>query len=188
MDSFVVQAVGAGMRGFSDARRIAVLRAAGVERLILPRALEPEGAGGARLALEQAGLGRAVRVYELPETLAPVALLGEVVPAPNMNAGLAALFADGFDPRRTAVVAGDAVPRSGPAGTVRTLREEPERIELEIDSAAGGFLVLRRAWLPIWRATIDGRLRVPRTALRLSLAASALGLLGLALGFVRDRE
>ena len=211
MDAFVVQAVGAGMKGFSDARRIAVLRATGVERLILPRALEPEGAGGARLAFEQAGLGRAVRAYELPKTLAEVALLGEVVPAPNMNAGLEAIFDAGFDPRRTAVVAGDTAPRSGPAGSVRPLRDEPERVELEVDSAAGGFLVLRRAWLPLWRATIDGRparpviaqmtrlalelppgphrvvFTVSRTPLRLALAASALGVLGLALGFVRSR-
>ena len=47
--------------------------------------------------------------------------------------------------------------RSAPPGDARIVVDRAERIEVEVDSPAGGFLVLRRAYLPIWRAEIDGR-------------------------------
>jgi hypothetical protein len=199
LDAFVVQALAAGFERFSDARRVALLRATGVERLILARPLEPEGAGGARLELETSDSGRPLRVYEIPGALEEAALLGESIAAPTMNAGLEAILRPDFDPRRTAVLAGAGAARSGPRGTVSIVGHGPERLELETESAAGGVVVVRRAFLPIWSVEVDGRparpivaqmtrlavevpagahrvvFEVRRGSLRWALAASVLG-------------
>lgn len=156
LDPFVTQALVYGFAHFNDARRIALLRATGVDTLILGRALEPSDAGGATLVAAPASLGRTVRVYEIPEPLPEAVLAGAVVRAPHVNAALEAIWAPGFDPARTAVVAGEGPPRSGSPGSVRILESSRERLVAEVDSEAGGVLMLRRAHLPTWRATIDG--------------------------------
>lgn len=157
LDPFVTQALVYGFAHFSDARRIALLAATGVDDLVVARALEPEGAGGAVLAAEPETLGRSVRIYEIPESLPEAALAGMVVRAPHVNAALEAIWAPEFHPARVAVVAGEGPARSGPPGAVRILDAERERVVAEVDSEAGGVLVLRRAHLPIWEATVDGR-------------------------------
>lgn len=156
LDPFVTQALVYGFAHFSDARRIALLRATGVDTLILGRALEPPDAGGASLVAEPESLGRTVRVYEIPEPLPEAVLAGAVVRAPHVNAALEAIWAPGFDPARVAVVAGEGPARTGPPGIVRIFDSSRERFVAEVDSATGGVLMLRRAHLPIWRATIDG--------------------------------
>jgi hypothetical protein len=215
LDSFVVAAVGQAMRQTNDPQRVALLRATGVDRLLLERPLAPDDAGGAREVAAVPGWGRTMRVYEIPDPLPAAAVVGEVRFAPDMNSGLETILAPGFDPRATAVVAGSGAPRDGPAGSLLERSETRERITVELDSAAGGFLVLRRAYLPIWRAAVDGRparpviaqmtrlavevpagrhrveLWIPRGPLRVSLAAACLGLaamLAVALPRRRRRE
>lgn len=157
LDTFVVYATGVGLRNFTDPRRLGVLRATGVDLLLLTRHLEPPDAGGARLLVEQPGWGRTLSVYEVPAPLPPATLAGRVVFAPHMNAALEAVWRPGFDPAATAVVAGAGTNRDAPPGTARLVRDEREWLEVAVDSAAGGYLVLRRAYLPIWRAEVDGR-------------------------------
>jgi hypothetical protein len=213
LDHFVVLAVLDGMERFSDSRRLPILRATGADRLLLTRPLDPPDAGGARLLLERPGYGRTLFVYEVPSPLPAATLAGHVVFAPHMNAALEAVWAPGFDPATTAVVAGTGTHRPGPPGTVRIVRDEREAIELEVDSTAGGYLVLRRAYLPIWRATVDGgaarpviaqitrlavevppgahrvRFGISRTPLRLAGGVSLLALAGLVvLSRVRPRS
>ena len=64
-----------------------------------------------------------------------------------------------FDPARTAVLTGD-VPPSGavPAGesTARITRYEAERIDVEVEAAETGYLLLTDAFYPGWTATVDG--------------------------------
>ncbi len=212
LDHFVTQALTLGMSGFDDPRRIAVLRAIGVERLILHRPLSPPGAGGAEQVAESIASGRTIRVFALPAPLPAATLAGEVRFAPHVNAALAEVGMGGFDPSATAIVAGSGSARSGPRGTTRTILDTREAVELEVDSERGGFLVLRRSYLPIWSAVIDGRpaptvvaqitrlaVEVPpgrhrvrfsisRAPLRAAVVLSLLGLLGL-LGLARgDRS
>jgi hypothetical protein len=156
LDTFVLAATSQGMKHFDDARRIAVLRATGVDRLVLTRRRAPEGAGGARRSTTVAGLARPIHVYEVPAPLPEVALAGTIVRAPHMNAALEAIWSADFDPATTAVVPGSGPPVVASRGTARLVRSEPERAEVEIDSPSGGVLILRRAHLPIWRAAIDG--------------------------------
>jgi hypothetical protein len=174
LSHFTLHAVVEWMRRAGDRERVALAAAAGVERLLLPRPLAGEALAGARLVAETPGEGaaRPLWIYELEPTLPPAGLAGEVVPAPHLGAAMTALTAPGFDPRRTAVVAGGGAVRRGPPGSVELQRDERERVELVASSEAGGVLVLRRAYLPIWRATIDGRPATPTIAqaTRLALA------------------
>jgi hypothetical protein len=206
LDSFLVNATVQVMKRLEDAERLRVLAATGADLLLLPRPLAPA-------AREQATLlgvtlppapPPPLHLYRIEGALADAQLVGRVRFAPHVGVAIDAVTAPGFAPRSEAVVAGDAPPRDAPPGTVRVLRFAAESIEAEVDSPAGGVLVLRRAWLPIWRAEVDGapapvrianltrlaveippgehrvRLNVSRTPLRWALAGAALGALGLA--------
>jgi len=203
MDNFVVQAVTRGMANFSDERKVRILAATGVDRLLIHRRLIPETAGGAQRVAESSGSGRAFYVYEIPQSLPDAVLVGSASFAPHVNAALERIWSRSFDPRRDAVVAGEGAARVGPPGRARVVSWQRERVELEIDSEAGGFLVLRRAYLPIWRARIDERelrpaianltrlavevpagshrvtLWISRRPLRIAWLVSLFGLLGL---------
>ncbi len=92
-----------------------------------------------------------------------------------------ALVQPGVDPRRRVVVegrlagdrkaeevapAGDGTPptpdgsggqaASGEQGSVRFLRDEPEHVQLAVDSPGPGVLVLCDTWFPGWTAEVDG--------------------------------
>jgi hypothetical protein len=163
LDRFVVQALGLGMRHFSDAERLRVLAATGVDVLLLARPLAADAAG-ARLLLEPARDGVGVFAYAVDGALEEVQLLGDVLPAASMTEAVALVRAGRIDPRRTALLAGAGAARRGPPGRARIVRTAAERIEVEADSPAGGVLVLRRAHLPLWRATVDGRAAPTRIA------------------------
>jgi hypothetical protein len=76
----------------------------------------------------------------------------------GMNEAAAALRDPAFDPRRVAIVeSGEA--GVGGTGTVRTLRYEPNRLELEVEAAGAAFLVTSEAYYPGWRAWIDDQPR-----------------------------
>lgn len=206
LDAFVTQAVAMGMRSADDARRVAVLEALGVERVLLFRELAPAALGTrARLSMEREIAGARTFVYELLHPLPPAALFGSAYFAPTMNDAMAVIYDPRFDARAFAVVAGQGEPRRGPPGRVELRLDGPERIEAHVESAEGGFLVLRRAHLSIWRARIDGRevptriaqatrlaVEVPpgdhevvfdvsRAPLRWALCGSLLGLAGVVL-------
>jgi hypothetical protein len=156
LDSFVLAAASQGMKHFDDVRRIAVLRATGVDRLLLTRALVPETAGGTRLLATESGLARQIHVYEVLAPLPEATLAGSIIRAPHMNAAFESIWRPGFDPATVAVIPGSSPPVAAPSGAARLVRSERENVEIEIDSPSGGVLILRRAHLPIWRATIDG--------------------------------
>jgi len=157
LDSFVVQSLGLGMRHMRDGERLAILEATGVDRLLLSRPLAPEAAARARLLETPERPGAGVYLYELSGAIGEATLYGEVVPVPTMTAGVTLARAPGFEPRRVALLAGEEGRRSGPAGSARIVASARERIDLEAESEAGGLLVVRRAHLPIWRASVDGR-------------------------------
>jgi hypothetical protein len=89
--------------------------------------------------------------------------------APDAAAAIAAVTAEGFDPRRECIVSGGSIEDLArivpdlPAGTAPTtdaectLREEsPERIRLTVNAPAPGILILSDTYAPAWRATLDG--------------------------------
>lgn len=153
LDQFMTQVAASGLRRLGPRQQLQVLRATGVEILLLDR-----GFPGLELVVEAPLGGSRLRAYRIPGPLPEAAVAGARRPAPSFNDALAAVVDPGFDPRTTAVVAGETPPRDGPPGSARVLRFEAERIEVEAEAPAqGGTLVLRRAYLPVYRAEVDGR-------------------------------
>ena len=165
LDSFFSVSLARAIQGLGDAARLRLLAASGVDTLILDRELAPDAAPLVRrVASVPAASPDApgVFVYRLPSAAPPVTLAGRVLRPPQMNRALELLSSPGFDPRTTAVLPGDGQPEvpaetDAAAGRVRVLSDEVEALEVEVTSDAGGVLVTRRAYLDIYRATIDGR-------------------------------
>jgi hypothetical protein len=209
LDGFLTQALTVAIKGFSDARRLDVLEALGVDYLLLDRELAPEARSKVREVASQESFGQAVRLYELVDRAREVELATRVIRAPQMNAALEALFDPAFDPHRMAIVPGEGATREAgppaPAGGARLVENRREEVVVEVDAPADGVLSLRRAFLPLWRVEIDGmpartlvvqvahlgvavpagrhrvRFWIDRRPLAASLAAAALGALLLAL-------
>jgi hypothetical protein len=95
-------------------------------------------------------------VYENPRALPRVMLMNDW-----QVADFAALVRDGWggvDPRRTVLLERfpATVPPLGGTGTATLTRYTNTEIEVTVDAATGGVLVLNDVWHPWWRATLDG--------------------------------
>ncbi len=159
LNSFLTQITFQTMMERTDTERLRLLRAAGVDTLLLSRDLDAEAAAAVPVREVARGELRAgtVRVYRLLDTAPKALLAGEVIGFDSLNEALERLLSESFDPHRQAILAGALQPRAGPPGTVELLQEDDEALRLEVDSPAGGALVVQRTFLPIYRATIDGR-------------------------------
>ncbi len=153
-----------------------LLAAWGVDRLLLDRPLAADlvengggdpaigavPAGRARLVAARPSFGQTLYVYALKGAAPEVALTSVVVQAPHMNAAVAALLADDLDPRTTVVLPGDGEPAapSPPEGAtpeVRIVHRDRERLVASTRSPTAAVLVWQRSYLPLYRATVDGR-------------------------------
>jgi len=217
-------ATGLVRRAPDDATRLRALSRWGIDTVILERPLRGvpprSDPATAVLAGRLPGLIQPVFVYRLPHAAPRVLFAETILPVPHLNAARKLFLAPAFDPERQVILPGgeDAVAPSpadlaararkrrpgAPAGRVRVLSRGPERVDLAVDSPVRGVVVLQRAQLPLWRATVDGapaavepanlyrigvrvpagshrlRLWVDRRPLWLSSAVAGLGLIGLA--------
>ncbi|MDY7091733.1 MAG: hypothetical protein SX243_02040 [Acidobacteriota bacterium] len=220
LGSFFSRVAQDAVRRSSDEERLRLLSAWGVQRLLTHRPLEV-GAAAPVLAVQQ-GFGGELRVHAVPGATDEVFFVAEVRTAADMGSVVGLLVSPSFDPTRTAIVAGagvdsEAIPSSAEdggsspssssrsrLGSVEILRREAEQLEVRVSSPEGGAVVWQRAWLPLYRATVDGReqtvevanlhrmaVRVPagehvvriatdRRPLALGTGLSALGLLWVA--------
>jgi len=170
---------------------------------VIERALPPLPSG-ARLLAELPSFGQKVHVYEVLGRSPPAFLARRIWFAPHLNAAYRIMKGGVFDPRCDAVIEGSGPPRASAGGTVRVLRQGPERLELDLDVGAGGSLLVVQRALLLYRATIDGgpvvlpqsanlhrngllvpagrhrvRMWIDRTNFHRALGAAALGLLAL---------
>lgn len=152
---------------------------------------------------------RQLSVYENPNALPRSFVTYRVEPAPEPRELLARLSDPGFDPLERSYVEGElrlapapgAPARGSPA---RIVVDEPESVVIEAELAAPGLVVLSDSYYPGWRASVDGRpaeihatnrlfrgVAAPAgrheirfdyrpASVRLGIAASAAGALGLA--------
>jgi len=169
-----------------DSKRLRLLAAWGIDRLLLHRPLElpPEGASQARLVAEEPSIRRTIRAYALPGAAADVHLATRLLPLPAdaPPGAAAAVLADRrFRPGRDVVVAadagatapgdtapGDTAPGDTASGDtdparVRVLSRSTGRLEAETRSSVPGVLVWQRARLPLHRAWVDGEEVEPQT-------------------------
>jgi hypothetical protein len=155
LDSFLTRmAQGAVKHSGDDARRVRLLAAWGVGRLLLDRPLAPApAASGARLLGEVPSFGDLFRVYAIAGRAPALYLARRVLAAPHMNAAYALLSDPQFRPGEDAVLAGGGPPRALAGGRVLALRRGPESLE----ASGPGWLVIGRAHLPLYRASVDDR-------------------------------
>ena len=157
LDSFLTRATAQAFGLLGDADRIRLLAASGVDYLLLER--EPDPA--ALELLEPLGgepvPGGMVRLYRLLRTAPEIRFAGRVYGSANLNEALERLLDPAFDPLTTTVLAGSRDTASGAGGTVEVLAEGPESLHLRVRAESAGALVVQRAFLPLYRATVDGR-------------------------------
>lgn len=163
LDSFHTRLAKAAVQESTDLERVRLLAAFGADRLLLDRRLSRAAAAEVDLLAEIPSSGQQLLVYGVPGALGEAQLLGRVVRSPDPGDTFDRLTAPGFEPRTTAVVAGPGPELDEPPGTVEVLATGAESFEARVRSPEGGVLVLRRARLPLWRASLDGR--PARTAL-----------------------
>ncbi len=158
LDSFLTRIARAEVeRAADDRKRLRLLRAWGVSRVLLNREVEPAAAQLARLLSRAEFVGQEILLYEVLDPAPEVGFLGEVHRAPSLGQALVLLSAGGFDPQRAVVVPGPESSTPGAGGTARAVSASPESVTVQVEAASPGVLVWQRAYLPLYRATIDGR-------------------------------
>jgi hypothetical protein len=77
------------------------------------------------------------------------------------EAAASALRDPAHDPAQTVLLEGATAPTgtsAGGAGEIKLLaQDDPGRVELQVSSPAGGWVVLHDTWYPGWRAEVDGQ-------------------------------
>lgn len=198
LDSFLSRMAVDAVRARSDTERIVLMRALGVETLVLDRPLTSDWL---ELRRSVSSFGATLYVYDVRQPVPFALLASEIWSAPHLNAAVELMLQEDFDPLRAAVVPGEGPVERVAPGRVELVEESAERWVLDVDSPEGGVLLLQRAFQPLYRATIDGQeaqafaanlsrlgLRVPagthrvvvetdRRPLRRSTAVAALTLL-----------
>ena len=175
LDSFYVISLARAIERLDDPGRLRMLRAAGVDVLLLDRELDVAARDLVRpraaFPADPEGSPIDLYVYDVPGSTSPVQLAGTVLRAAHMNQALAQLTSPDFDPRSMVVLPGpgscdaagtgsgmtllEAPPVVRPPGRVEVLAEDAETLDVRV-SSEGGVLVTRRAYLAIYRAAIDG--------------------------------
>jgi len=156
LDSFLTRMAQGSVKGSTDEKRLRLLAAWGVGRLLMnhPLAPQPERA---KLLTALPSFGRRLYIYEVTGRAPEAFLASRVFPAPNLNAAYTWLTDPNFDPRTDAVLPGKGPPVQRGGGTARIEKEGPESVDLAVEAGPGGsVLVVQRANL-IYQARLDGR-------------------------------
>lgn len=157
LDTFWSVAVGQAVHGLEDLDRLRILEAFGVATLILDRPLAPPAVARTALLAQRLAAGQPTWVYHLVEAAPPVGVVSRTHYSSDPNDTLATLRREDFDPREAVVLTGRGRPRQQRPGRLDLVEEDPERVTADVDSPDGTVLLIQRAWLPIYRATIDGQ-------------------------------
>ncbi len=162
LDAFLTRAAAEALRILPDLQRVRLLSVSGVDTLLLGRSLDQDAADLVELRHRQKSLAGEVYLYRI--AAAPrVQMVGRVLRAPHLNAALEWITAADFDPTTTVVLPEGGPSLEGPPGRVEVLTDDSHRMEILVTSSEPGVLVVQRAFLPIYRASISGE-RLPVVA------------------------
>ena len=156
LDTTLAFAGNRAFRELDDAGALRLLAASAVDVVLLDRPVAAEARHLARLRARLPSIAGELWIYEIRDPAADVRLAGRVRQG-DMRRVLLELLAPAFDPGRDVFIPGrrDAV-AFGAGGDVTVRAESWERLRVETSSRDAGMLVLGRAWLPLYLATVDG--------------------------------
>jgi hypothetical protein len=157
LDGFLTRATAQSMPQLSDVQRVRLLAASGVDYLLLGRELNHEALPEVELVERAKSAAGELLVYRLLQRAPHLQFVGKVLRAPHLNAALSWLTAADFDPTTTAVLPPGGAELDGPRGRVDLLRQGPESLAVRVISEHPGVLVIQKAFLPLYRASADGR-------------------------------
>lgn len=100
-----------------------------------------------------------MEVYQNPSALGPAWVVNREVQEQSVDGALDLLASAEFDPRHTAIVAGETIPLDASAARAKVtlVQFSPHRVELDVASPGRGLLVVSEPYFPGWRASVDGR-------------------------------
>jgi hypothetical protein len=115
-----------------------------------------------------------IKIYERASA-ERAALVQQITLLPDSWQGhedaLIAMRAPDFDPAQAAVIHGENLPLTGGAGQVTLLADDGTDLELLVEADADSWLIVRDAWYPGWKATINEQ---PATIYRANVMFRAL--------------
>jgi hypothetical protein len=112
-----------------------------------------------------------IRVFRVPGTL-PSAYAVAGARVATGDAAMTALLDPAFDPTREIVLPEGLAAPAGPVpGSVTVVQARPDRVRLQADLQAPGYVVLLEGFAPGWRARVDGR---PADVMRANVAFRAV--------------
>lgn len=158
LDTFLARMAEGAVKGAKDdnAKRLRLLAAWGVHRLLMNHPLDPPQPR-ARLAATVPSFGQTLYVYEVVGH-APLAFLARrVIRAPHLNAAYQTLSGPDFNARADTVIPGEGPPLPKSGGVVHGMKLGPERIELDLTAGPGGGLLVVQRSAHLWEAEIDGK-------------------------------
>jgi hypothetical protein len=184
LDSFLTLLGRDAVRSLGDAERVRLLRAWGVEFLLLERPLAGDATGAVEVASRRGPLAE-VHLYRLGAgapgarqviggTAPEARLVLGATPAADPREALRRLLDPAFEGDREVVLAGGAAAPPG-SGSARLLEASAERLVAVTAASRPGWLVVERAWQPHWLAAVDGAPAavVPANLHRLAVAVPA---------------
>ena len=129
----------------------------GVRYLVGAADFAPAGAPGDFELLERYPDG--LTLYQHREALPRARIVYRAIAVDGFESAMRALRDPGFDPRHTALVEGPPIdnPAAHPASDAEIQQYRPNRVDLKVNAAADGYLVLADAAYPGWRAWVDGQ-------------------------------
>ncbi len=174
LDGFLTRLGADAVRSLDDARRVRLLRVWGVQALLLERPLAVPVAGASLVARAPGPLATTY-LYRLAAMTPEVRWVAGARYAADPRSALVALLDPELDPSREVVLPGTGEPVAPGGGRVQSERATAERTVMVTHEGRAGWVVVQRAWQPLWRATVDGHPAavVPADLHRLAVAVPA---------------
>jgi len=134
-----------------DQEKVRLLEKLGCSVIVSPTPVQLEG-------LKQLTISDFPSVYQVAGGRR-VFLTGEIVPASSRQDALAKFLGivDSPNDDRVVIEGPDAAPMGPVDGSVKWLLDEPQKVRLETESDAPGWLVLRDTFYPGWTVTVAGQ-------------------------------
>lgn len=156
LDAFLTRVTHDIMRDLSQRDVLRLLAAAGVQVVLYKIDLDEDAAVLLRPLASEKVTGGMLHASEIVGTADQFQMVGQVVGSGSVDEAIQRMLAPDFDPRRAVVLAGAHQPLRGRRGEVELDSESAEAMELSVEAPDPGVLLVQRAYLPLYRAEIDG--------------------------------